>query len=345
MLLTIAIPTFNRPQKLLERIGELSILAKDSADQIELLICDNSEIRFEPPSNIPFLTIRYLKNSKNIGLGGNINQCVLNASGIFVWLCSDDDQINPEAISELLKLLSATNADVIALADDREYELAISEVREFNTIPVFWESFIFLSACIYRRDAVQNFLLNKDNHQVNATYQQVLLALGLSNVGSLMACWKNIFVLDTLTHKEYGVRSSYVVRILDLMKLENQLSVMGLNSNNYELLSAKIDSHILNYIPNMIFEFSSRKEFADLLALVLKSFTVSRLYLNRLILLLIATFFVSVSIIDCRVARILLKFTEKLTQRRVVTYPSSRKLVKRNPKEVVDASTFGYEGE
>lgn len=345
MLLTIAIPTFNRPDELNKRIGELSLLPEITASQIELLICDNSKDPFNLPSELLNLRIKYVKNVKNVGLGRNINSCLLNASGKFVWLCSDDDTILPNSIAKLVDLLARTESDVIALGDEVGEESVEYSNPRIDRIPRFWSSFIFISSCIYRVESVQKFLRHQSHLKVNPTYQQVLIALGMFGNGSKLECWKNIFVIDTLTHKNYSVRSAYVVRIFDLIKLERDLLKLQLSPVALENLSELIDSHILNYIPSMVFEYFRRRDFFELFRLTIESFAVSRHYLRRDILLIFGIILAAISILDCRFSRLCVKMLEKAARKNLVKFTFRDILIRQGSKISVDASSIGYEGQ
>ena len=125
MLLTIAIPTFNRPESIRDRINELSGLPEELAKIVELLICDNGDLMIPVPERAGNTRIRYSNNGRNLGLGGNIESCVMKSEGEFVWLFSDDDQIRIDHLEELLLRLSQTDSEVIALGDFDEMDTSV----------------------------------------------------------------------------------------------------------------------------------------------------------------------------------------------------------------------------
>ena len=248
MLLTIAIPTYNRPTSLNDRLVEISRLPERLAMQVEVLICDNGEIQAPIPKHAGHLSVRYFKNERNLGLGGNIESCVKNSRGDFVWLCSDDDQIQIANLGDLLKKLSQSNSEVIALGDTTEGQSYVGQGLLTHELPPYWTDFGFIGGCVYRAEDAKKFIANRSSGGLNATYQQILIALGMYAHGSRIERLENIYVVDTCTPKVYKVRAAYVARILDLIKLENQLNFLGLPKKDLVQICKKTDSHgIHNY--------------------------------------------------------------------------------------------------
>jgi len=111
-MLTIAIPTYNRNEKLLQQLERLLVQAEVA--HVELLVVDNCS----PEAVEPFLAkslsekavrVRIVRNAGNIGVGGNILRCIEEARGTWVWLLGDDDPVLGDSISTALK--ATDNAD------------------------------------------------------------------------------------------------------------------------------------------------------------------------------------------------------------------------------------------
>lgn len=92
-LLTVAIPTYNRP-KTLRRA--LNAILSQWDERLEVLICDDStsddveKVVTEMRNKMP---IRYIKNSENLGFNKNFLQCFKESSGKYILLMGDDDLI------------------------------------------------------------------------------------------------------------------------------------------------------------------------------------------------------------------------------------------------------------
>lgn len=105
--LTIAIPTFNRVDKLKQ---SLELVIKYSAEyNIEILISDNASTDGTENCvrNIQKIhsNIKYYKNSENLGFDGNFLNCFERASGEYIWLLSDDDILLLGGVESVLKAL------------------------------------------------------------------------------------------------------------------------------------------------------------------------------------------------------------------------------------------------
>ena len=109
MLLSICIPTYNRPEHLKNCLN--SICAQKSRN-FEVCISDNA-------SNVdinkiikPFkkkIKIRYRRNKKNMGLAMNVYNVALMAKGKFIWFLGDDDLVTNNSVIYLLILIKRNN--------------------------------------------------------------------------------------------------------------------------------------------------------------------------------------------------------------------------------------------
>lgn len=104
-LLTIAIPTYNRPKTLKQA---LDMISEQYDESIEVLICDDStddnvhNVVIDSQKKIP---IRYIKNNTNLGFDRNFLQCFKEAKGKYVLLMGDDDILIdlPHIVTYLMK--------------------------------------------------------------------------------------------------------------------------------------------------------------------------------------------------------------------------------------------------
>jgi abequosyltransferase len=124
-LLTLAVPTYNRQSFLaIFLAGIAPQLAGQS--RVELLISDNASpdgtgelVRSYQANGTP---IRYIRNEVNVGADRNILQCFEQASGKYVWICGDDDVVEPTGLSRVLAHLES----------EPEYDLVFLEARGFQ---------------------------------------------------------------------------------------------------------------------------------------------------------------------------------------------------------------------
>ena len=109
MLLSICIPTYNRPESL---INCLNSLAKQKEKNFEVCISDNCSKKNIKKIISPYkkkLNIRFKKNKKNLGFALNLLNVSSMARGEYIWFIGDDDLLIPGAIKHLIKLLKKNN--------------------------------------------------------------------------------------------------------------------------------------------------------------------------------------------------------------------------------------------
>ena len=107
-LLTIAIPTFNRPKLLKEAL--YSAVNQSRKTLYEIIIIDNS-YQEEIIKNVDQLinsfsqykNISFYRNKTNIGMFGNWNQCLKKAKGKYITLLNDDDLLDFHFVENVIK--------------------------------------------------------------------------------------------------------------------------------------------------------------------------------------------------------------------------------------------------
>jgi len=119
-LITIAIPTYNRPDYLVLCLS--SILDQITKDQIELLeitIFDNSDNDYSLLAIQEILNknnwIRYCRNKENIGSDANIAQCFNKANGRYVLILGDDDILVKDGLKWLIEKLSLNDYGLVCM--------------------------------------------------------------------------------------------------------------------------------------------------------------------------------------------------------------------------------------
>lgn len=103
ILLTIAIPTFNRKESLQNLIKSL---IKEKNQSFNILVSDNNSKDGTEDMVKKFMThhknISYSKNKTNIGYSGNILRLYKLTKTKYIWFLSDDEILVPEALEKIL---------------------------------------------------------------------------------------------------------------------------------------------------------------------------------------------------------------------------------------------------
>jgi glycosyltransferase involved in cell wall biosynthesis len=152
-ILTVAIPTYRRPEALRRLLLEL---ADDAGNLlgglVEILVCDNSEddqskdvVTSLAEAGLP---LRYVGDGVNCGYDRNVLRCYEHACGRFVWLLGDDDCVLPGATLSMVQALERRPMDVLVLnSPDQRGSLELSPLEVVVTEPA--ERWLVVSQCVW----------------------------------------------------------------------------------------------------------------------------------------------------------------------------------------------------
>ena len=113
-LLTLAIPTYNRADRLQLLLETLLPQAAAYRAQLQIIVSDNASTDTTPTviasAVASFaaegIAVEVLRNPANLGPDGNFLGCLQAARGRFFWICGDDDIIVPGGLAEVMALLT-----------------------------------------------------------------------------------------------------------------------------------------------------------------------------------------------------------------------------------------------
>lgn len=142
MLLSICIPTFNRPEDLKNCINSIFCQKKISKKYFEVCISDNCSKYNVSKIIKPFkkkLNIRFNKNKKNLGFAMNVLKVSLMAKGKFIWFLGDDDLLKKNSLSYLVNLIKKnSNVDFFFINSnnlDKSYLKKFSNPFNIKNLP------------------------------------------------------------------------------------------------------------------------------------------------------------------------------------------------------------------
>lgn len=101
-LVTIAIPTYNRAEKTLPETLRSAIA--QTYTNLEIIVSDNcsTDATESVVQSIGGARVVYVRQSENLGLNGNLNQCLERASGAYVLMLHDDDLIDSDFVESCM---------------------------------------------------------------------------------------------------------------------------------------------------------------------------------------------------------------------------------------------------
>ena len=101
MLLSICIPTYNRPESLLNCLNSLASQRKKNFEVCISDNCSNTNIYKLVKPFKKKLKIRFNRNKKNLGFAMNLLKVSSMATGEFIWFIGDDDLLVRNALEKL----------------------------------------------------------------------------------------------------------------------------------------------------------------------------------------------------------------------------------------------------
>ena len=133
-VLTIAIPTYRRPDLLQQAVA--SALAQDANDAIEIIVVDNDPtadgaavLELAPPAN---RELRYFVNAENIGMFGNWNKALEHARGRWFAMLNDDDLFDPQFARVMLSILRSSGGPNALICQKRVLDERTGQERRFR---------------------------------------------------------------------------------------------------------------------------------------------------------------------------------------------------------------------
>ncbi len=133
--LTICIPTYNRPDLLSECIDSVVASINYSSSDVKIIISDNcSDVSYQHVINNKlkiFKNIKYYRNKTNV-TDLNFYLCVERAKTKYIWIFSDDDLMEINAIKKLEESLDLK--DNLVVCNYSLYDFHITKCLQRNLI-------------------------------------------------------------------------------------------------------------------------------------------------------------------------------------------------------------------
>ena len=168
--LTIAIPTFNRHEKLLKTLNSLNIFRDKFL--FKVIVIDNCS---QPPINeylsdngySGFEYTHVQRNYGNVGMAANILLTFVNSNSEWMWLLGDDDPPLPNCLIDIYSELELTTENDFLIKFNShaggfpDVDMILSSEKDyikFCSNFSYYSNMLFMSNSIYRVNAMQNHL-------------------------------------------------------------------------------------------------------------------------------------------------------------------------------------------
>jgi abequosyltransferase len=197
----ITIPTFNRPELLLETI---QALVPQLTEGCKILVIDNaSDVSIKDfLAGVPGLNgipLEVIRNRHNIGANANIARCFELANADWMWLLSDDDVVSENAITNI-------RTAIFNSPDSIYFNFAFGETGRLQTIRTLgleeflvavdrWGDLNLISTNVYRVESMQKQLAQCYRFGYCCASHLVVILLALRDSG--IACLEKDSVVNS----------------------------------------------------------------------------------------------------------------------------------------------------
>ncbi len=254
-LLSILIPTFNRPAALQCLLSEFILpVLEFYSGSIEVLISDNSD-RGVQDFNSKLVDqvnqqlkignggdrIRYIRNESNVGYGRNLVQLFNESKGCYFWYFSDGDTPSLAGFHEVMKSICRMDADYYSVGFRVRSAFGLSGVQPALTAPadiLFTENyfipFMYLCGTIHRRNVKAiSYDLRYENFQ-----QIYIFLLNTNDWNSFKSLPTSVFIFDASEVRRFSLYDTYCAEINVVKLLATYFRGVGRVGINLMLISA-----------------------------------------------------------------------------------------------------------
>lgn len=173
-ILTIAIPTYNRPQLLTQQISRL---LPQLTSEIKVIIYDNNSTTpaKEAIGDLCTGEILIVTNPTNVGADANICRCFENCDTEWLWVLSDDDIIMENAIATVIDSIKS-NRDSIFINFKADQDHVTEGLSEFCRCKPDYANAFCISLCLYNSYKLKPYLFFYYNY-LSSWHGQLILVL------------------------------------------------------------------------------------------------------------------------------------------------------------------------
>lgn len=219
ILLTVAIPTYNRPAKATALINKLNSL--ESPIEYELLVADNCTNNGQVliDSNLEYRNFKYLKRTVNIGLLANVMRLYEEAAGKWLVILGDDDDVSSDFFfnihSEILAAQNKSKSNLLAVKfktalDENQRNLNVLDKDSFLNLlsdPDVFSTTILISSWMFNREHLIQYV----------RYSYLYSGLQIPHVCPVIAALED----DTTSYVKYSTLETAVHKTPDSGDLWN----------------------------------------------------------------------------------------------------------------------------
>lgn len=237
-IISICIPTYNREYKLKSLLDTLQMQISVSVfEQIQILVIDNAST--DNTENVvkkfeSLLKIKYIKNSYNVGLAGNLVKCFEHSTRSWLWILGDDDKLENNAVDTVMSaVLEYENVAFISfnssinenhntvykdIVFNRNKKDFINNLKDFSNL-------LFISSNVYNLEKI-NPNLELANYTLHAQAPQLSILFDYINKENGVTIFHNKKIVNCNVGKpswDYNYLAVNILFVVDILIISDQL--------------------------------------------------------------------------------------------------------------------------
>lgn len=263
-MLTIAIPTYNRVERLKETLKR--VIDEVEGKEVEILVSDNASTDgTEEFMNLivkKYLNIKYFRRKENGGFDANFLNCFDKAKGKYMILLGDDDVLLPGAVDSILKCIELNpvaiylnTSNLISRNPIRYSHTTVSSKENIvcNDKNIFLKNMgiycTFISALVYNLELVRK-ISNKEKYaKTNIIHSHIMFEL-LRNEGKYIVNSYNCIAEQGNEAVSYDVYNTWIKNYSELILEHGKKSGF-----DYDLLKEQLHKDLKNTIYDFVINF------------------------------------------------------------------------------------------
>lgn len=297
-LISVLIPTFNRPNELMRAIK--SVISQ-TYSKIEIVISDNSsDLRSqEKLSQIDFRNRKliYNRNKENIGPILNWKKAIELSTGKYCIVLPDDDfLINPFYFEDAINAFKCNNVKLVFTScifghKTSKHSIGGREncqlINGIDFIKGFWKEYhIPTFANLFEKDLTREMEFFHDNDFLYSDIEFWLKSLALSdvyfyNIPSVYYTFHDSNIVKNMNHNSLIKNSKFISNVIDFY-IRNELPL-----NQHTIKSQLITKYVL--FTNSIYSFFSFNYFIQILKI--NNYKLTDLRTNDIVFFFLKSFY------------------------------------------------------
>jgi abequosyltransferase len=203
MKLTIAIPTYNLPDKIRNTI---SLLLPQLTSEVKVLVLDNcspvnvKQHLIEQFGEVVLDKVEVIRHKVNIGGDANFQRSFELCETPFIWMLGDDDRVEGYAVKSILEELNNfKDHDLIGInfnsnccRVERTSAVTISNTRELSEKLDYFGNWLFISTSVYKTEEYRKYIRYQAWGAYSMASQLVPPMMAISNNKTLVLSEKYI---------------------------------------------------------------------------------------------------------------------------------------------------------